>query len=230
MRYISKSLVIALVAIIFTSNISHAAGPWQVNGWWQLNETGGNTATDIVGKNTGKVFGTTVAIDCNEGSRCRRWDGINDIIFMPFSPKNQPGSQHFRIHATVWPEGPKSSIGAGIFKSGDSSTQIWAMQITNTGQASCLFKGSQSQSFVTGGPDLYNSGGHNVECRLMHKLGVGGKDRTELWVDGVLRKYLDNNVGTIQTGQPSIAGVHWQNTPGFYKGYIDDLIIWTSTL
>ena len=233
----SIRLTLAAAALSIALPIkSHAAGPWVQTGWWKLNETGGNALVDSINHNTGTAYGPTVDTGCNGGSRCRYFDGVNDFADIPWSAKTQPGTKNFRAVLTIWPAGPKPTAGDDLFRSSGYPNQFWKMELNdpnqdgsqpNLGRLSCSFLGTAGQSYVAGGPDLYNNVGHTVECRLIRL--AGGTDRTEGWVDGTRRFYLTKPVGAIQTGVSIIVGAHCCIDAGYFTGWIDDLKLYTAT-
>jgi len=236
----SLRLTLAVAALSMALPVkSHAAGPWVQVGWWKLNETGGVALVDSTSGNTGTAYGPTVATDCNAASRCRYFDGVNDFADLPWSAKTQPGTKNFRAVLTIWPAGPKPPAGDDLFRSSGYPNPFWKMEYNdpnptdgaqpNLGRLNCSFRGSAGQSYVAGGPDLSLGGGHTVECRLLHGAGSGGQDRTELWVDGSRRTYLDTNVGSIQTGVSTIVGAHCCVDAGYFTGWTDDLKLYTAT-
>ena len=64
-----------------------------------------------------------------------------------------------------------------------------------------------------------------MECRLLH----GAVDRTELWVDGTRRTYIDMDVGNIQTGVSTVVGAHCCEDAGYFSGWLDGLRLYTQT-
>ena len=222
---------VVVAALLASASSAFAAGPWVQTGWWKLNETGGVALVDSINGNTGTAYGPTVATDCNSGSRCRYFDGVNDFADIPWSTKTQPGTKNFRAVVTIWPQGPKPPHGDDLFRSSGYPKPYWKMTISDAGKAqgklSCSFLGSRGQSFVAGGPDLYNNVGHTVECRLIHL--ASGVDRTEGWVDGARRFYLDKSVGAIQTNVSTIVGAHCCADANYFNGWLDDLRIYTQT-
>ena len=220
---------ILVSALLAMATPALAAGPWVQTGWWKFNDWGAIAFRDSKAGNTGTTYGPAYAHDCNRGTHCLYFDGVNDFAAIPYSVGNQPGTNNFRVVATIWPTLPRPAQGADILVSSGDPNPYWKMAISEpgaTGQLSCGFRGTLGQSYVFGGPDLYDNLGHTVECRLIRKLGT---DQTQGLVDGVPVFSLFTPVGAVQTNQNIILGASCCLDTGYFAGWMDDVKLFTST-
>lgn len=69
---------ILVSALLATAAPAFAAGPWVSTGWWKFNQYGAIAFIDSVAGNTGTTYGPVYAVDCNRGTHCLYFDGVND--------------------------------------------------------------------------------------------------------------------------------------------------------
>src|SRR6476469_4147095 len=94
---------IIVSALLASATPAFAAGPWVSTGWWKFNDWGAIAFRDSVAGNTGTLYGPTYATGCNKGTHCVYFNGANNFAAIPYSAANQPGTNNFRVLATIWP-------------------------------------------------------------------------------------------------------------------------------
>jgi Concanavalin A-like lectin/glucanases superfamily len=141
------------------------------------------------------------------------FDGATSYVKVPDSPSLDPGSSNLSITASVnFAQSPGANLDYDVLRKGLAATAggDFKMEIFDTGQAFCLFKGSIGVGRIKNGPDLSDGRWHSLEC-------VRTDTTVELTVDGTTYRKAAS-VGSIANGSALYIGAK----PG--DDYMDGLI------
>jgi Concanavalin A-like lectin/glucanases superfamily len=141
------------------------------------------------------------------------FDGAASYVKVPDSSSLDPGSSDLSITASAkFTQQPGANLDYDVLRKGLAATTggDFKMEIMDTGQAFCLFKGSNGVGRIKNGPDLSDGSWHSLECV---KTGT----TVELTVDGTTYRKAAA-VGSIANGSALYIGAK----PG--DDYMDGLI------
>ncbi len=185
---------------------------WRFAAHWKLDETSGSVARDVLGEHDATLEGNPLwqpAGGAVDGAL--QLDGLDDCIRTPFAPN--PGETKFTVFA--WVKGG----GAGQVILSQTDGGHWLMATPN-GTLKTGLQSAGRQGKPLGCASVITDG-------AWHRVGLtwDGSNRI-LYVDDieVARDVQDSLAGS--TGNLSIGVGSTTETPGFWKGLIDDVRIY----
>ena len=209
------------------------------------NESLANTSLDLSGNNRNAVLGNgtpnsypeTFSTPCVVG-RCLNFSQNNFALINP-SPFSNLTPLNFSV--SFWQcGGGQNQAMVGFTQSSSSNTQMWI-----DGNASSLSVGVKIRNStgtttftISGTSSIMNLSG-NCNHIVVTKNGTGATKNINIYINGVLETVGNLNhagvLGNMPTDQISIgAAVRNQGVAGqpteFYRGRLDDLIIWNRTI
>lgn len=184
-------------------------------GLWHMDELSGQAIDSSGMGNNGTLENVTRVTPGFDGTGgAYSFNGTSSRVVIPNSSGLNPGAQDVTITAHVkFSVIPPPSVGDyDLIRKG---TGIYKMEIRNTGQGYCRFKGSNAVS-VKKGPNLADGQWHTIVCK---KTSSG----VTLTVDGTSYS-KSGSVGSISSGDPLYFGAkpNWEDP---YNGILDEVTI-----
>ena len=182
---------------------------------WHMDETSGSVMRDANGGHSGSLHSVQLGQSGFLGT-AYGFNGSSSYVSVPSASDLNAGSKDvtitIRLKATSTPKKPDwDLIRKGKY---DTSGGSWKVEYQPSGQASCGFKGSKSES-LTKGPALNNGKWHTVQC-------VKTSSAIKLIVDG--QTYSKSaSIGSISNSSPVLIGTHGGSE--FFKGSLDEASI-----
>jgi hypothetical protein len=207
------TMVTALMFLVIDALPAKAA---TTAGLWHMDESSGQAIDSSGMGNNGTLENVTrVAPGFDGTGRAYSFNGTSSRVVIPNSSSLNPGaldvSMTAHVKFSVIP--PPSVADYDLIRKG---TGIYKMEIRNTGQAFCKFKGSTSGLSVKKGPNLADGQWHTIVCRKT-------SSNITLTVDGT--SYTKSgSVGSISSGDPLYFGAK-PNGEDRYNGILDEVTI-----
>jgi concanavalin A-like lectin/glucanase superfamily protein len=206
-------LVIAAGALVGTAS---AAAATKV-AVWHMEETSGpmqdaGTAPANNGTLRGSITRGVAGVSGRGYSFTRGW------VTVPTAGSLNPGSANVTIQASVKPTSLPTSGDFDIIRKGDSPSQLYKVEILQSGALFCQFRGSNGIAAVTSVKTIKpNSGFHTIKC-------IKTNTNLRAIVDGTsIGKTA--NIGSITNQAPVVIGAHTGGNNDFYKGVMDEVSI-----
>lgn len=185
-------------------------------GLWHMDESSGQAIDSSGMGNNGTLENVTRVTPGFDGTGgAYNFNGTSSRVVIPNSSSLNPGALDVTMTAHVkFSVIPPLSVGDyDLIRKG---TGIYKMEIRNTGQAYCRFKGSTSGLSVKKGPNLADGQWHTIACR---KTSSG----VTLTVDGTSFT-KSGSVGSISSSSPLYFGAK-PNGGDRYNGILDEVTI-----
>jgi|SRR5947209_7471985 len=191
-----------------------AANAQSVIALWHMDEQAGTVMHDAVGGHNGTIHNAVLGL---AGFRdyAYGFNGTNAYVSVASSPSLNPGSATFAIVSHVKFSVPPKTGDYDVVKKGDYGTSggEYKVEILQSGQAQCAFKGSAHYAQISGGPNLATNRWYTVTCTKTAtavKLSVAGKTFVTSRV-----------VGTIANTAP--LGIAAGPGMDYYAGDLDEI-------
>jgi hypothetical protein len=182
---------------------------------WHMNETSGTTMFDAVGSDNGTDYHIQLGVPGFSGT-AYGFNGSSSYVSVPsaddLNPDNANVTVTIELNTTGTP--PPSPGDWDLIRKGtySSSSSEYKMELQQSGQVSCGFKGTNGYTELIAGPAVNNGQWHTAQC-------VKTANAIEVVVDGqVFAKSA--SLGSISNTQPLVIGAH----PGsdWYSGTLDE--------
>jgi hypothetical protein len=183
---------------------------------WLMDETSGTTMADSSGNgNNGTLHKVTLGVAGYVGT-AYAFNGQSSYVSVPNSTSLNPGSANidisFALNTTSLP-----SVGDyDLVRKGTFQVQEYKIELLQSGQISCVFRGSNDHFNATGGSGLNDGSWHHIQC-------IKTSSQVQLVIDGNVVKTTNGTVGSISNTYAANIGAY----PGsdWYKGKLDDVSI-----
>jgi hypothetical protein len=196
------------------------AGPTQGTfvALWHMDETSGSTMHDSIAGHDGTLSHVELGLPGVSGF-AYGFNGSSSYVSVPSANDLNPGGADLTvtIHLQTTgtpppPPGDWDVIRKGLYT---SSGAEFKMELQQSGQASCGFKGSAGYSELIAGPKINDGQWHTVQC-------VRTSSAIKVIVDGTTYSQAAN-VGAIANTAPVVIGAR----PGsdWYHGALDEASI-----
>jgi hypothetical protein len=184
-----------------------------------MNETGGTTMRDsgAAPADNGTIQGDVVlgvrGIHGSKGYRFRR-----GYITVPSERSLNPRRARLVVTVHANPSSLPTSGDFDVIRKGDSPALQFKMEILQSGQLSCGFRGVRRSATVDSTQRIVpHTGYHKLRC-------IKKRRRIKAVVDGsVTTVYV--RLGSIHNPQPVVIGAHGGGDFDFYKGKLDRIAI-----
>jgi hypothetical protein len=182
-----------------------------------MNEASGTTMFDAVGDADGTLWKVLVGAPGFSGT-AYQFNGTSSYVSVPSSVALAPGSYDlsFTIHVKTGSLPTRGDY--DVFRRGASPGDFYKLEILQSGQAFCQFRGQKNGGTTLGiaaGPALADRKWHAITCEKT-------STRIAVIVDGGAYS-KSASVGGITDSDRLIIGAH----PGgdYYKGFLDEASI-----
>jgi hypothetical protein len=185
---------------------------------WHMDETSGTTMYDSVGSNNGTLNGTVTVGEPGFTGTAYGFHGSasKGYVSVPSVDSLNAGTSDFAFTIHVETSSVPTSGDYDIMRKGVYSTtttsQEYKMEIQQSGQASCAFRGSTGHAQIIAGPSVADGQWHTLECSKTSTA-------ITLTVDGQSFSH-SVQIGSVSNTSPLVMGAH----PGsdYYKGLLDE--------
>lgn len=179
---------------------------------WHMNETSGTTMVDSSGNgNNGTLHSVTLgAVGCSGTA----YTFNRSYAEVPDAPSLNPGSANIDISFCLATTSLPTSGDYDLVRKGTASTQEYKIELLQSGQISCVFRGSTNHFNATGGSGLTDGAWHHIDC-------IKTSTQVQLVIDGSAVKTTTGAVGSISNTTAVEIGAY----PGsdWYKGQLDEV-------
>lgn len=218
----ARRVAIALSTALAASVVTLPAWPASATtiALWHMDETSGGVMNDASGsENDGVLEDVVFASPGSDGTGgAYAFNGTSSRVLIDDAPSLNPGSANFTMTAhvrfTVVPTGSAGDYDL-IRKKGQG--RMYRMEIWNTGQAFCTFKGSTAAKSVRKGPNLADGRWHTITCAKTSNV-------ITLTVDGVSWSKTIT-IGSIANTTDLVLGGKIDATDDWYLGEMDEVSI-----
>jgi hypothetical protein len=187
---------------------------------WNMDETSGTTMYDSVGSNNGTLNSVTLGLPGFTGT-AYGFDGAvsKGYVAVPSADDLNPDTSDFAFTIHVKTTSRPATGDYDIMRKGVYSTTVspqeYKMEIQQSGQASCAFRGTTGHAQIIAGPSVTDGVWHTLQCSetaTAITLTVDGQSFTKSVA-----------IGSLANTSPLVLGAH----PGFdyYNGLLDDASI-----
>jgi hypothetical protein len=183
---------------------------------WHMDETSGTVMADSSGNgNTGTLHSVTLGAAGVAGS-AYAFNGSSSYVSVPNAASLSPGSANITIGFYLKTTSLPTSGDYDLVRKGVSTVQEYKIELLQTGQIQCTFRGSTSNHNAIGGSGLNNGAWHHIQCI---KTGT----QVQLVIDGTVAATTSGTVGSITNTYAVDIGAY----PGsdWYKGELDEASI-----
>ena len=182
---------------------------------WHMNETSGQMIdSGAAPANSGTLSSTGVTRGA-AGVSGTGYSFTKGMVTVPDEASLSPGTANVTITLSASPTSLPTSGDFDMIRKGDSPSQMYKMEVLQSGALLCGFRGSASSSSVTSTATIApNSGYHTLTCRKT-------TNQISATIDGsTTTKSI--NIGAISNTAPVVIGAHTGNFD-FYKGLMDEV-------
>jgi hypothetical protein len=187
---------------------------------WHMDEASGSTMVDSSGNgNDGTLQNVTRVSPGFDGTgKAYQFNGTSSYVSVPNSASLNPGSADitisFYLNTTTLPtQGDYDLVRKGVY-----TGQEYKIELLQSGQITCVFRGSTNHFNATGGSGLTNGSWHHIQC-------IKTSSQVQLLIDGTVIKTTNGTVGSISNSDGVYIGAHPGND--FYNGLLDEVSIST---
>jgi hypothetical protein len=209
-------------ALILSSMTIAIATPAQaiptVSGLWHMDESVGTTLLDASGLGNDGVA-TTISFvkpGFDGAGGAYSFNGVSKVV-IPNSPSLNPGTADIVLTVHVKTSVLPGPVGDYDILRKKQNGQIYKMEIINSGQAYCQFKGTLANGVVKGGGNVVDGQWHKIVC-------AKSASQVSLTVDGLTVATKTITVGSIS----NTIGVYLGRKPDgtdAYTGWMDEASI-----
>jgi hypothetical protein len=207
---------LGLIGVAFSLvQVSTAGAAPVLAALWHMDETSGTTMFDAVGSDNGTTHHVTMGLAGFSGT-AYGFNGTSSYVSVPSADDLNPNDANvtvtIELNTTGTPPAPPGDW--DLIRKGNSSTAggDFKMELQQTGQISCGFKGSAGHAVLIAGPAVNDGQWHSAQC-------VKTATAIEVVVDG--QTFTKNkSVGSIANSAALVIGAH----PGsdWYSGTLDE--------
>jgi hypothetical protein len=186
-----------------------SAGPQNVALWHMNDTTGAMLDSGLPPANNGTLSGT-IARTGSAYTFTRGW------VTVPDDASLDPGTAKVTITANVNPTSLPKTGDFDVLRKGDSPSQLYKVEILQSGALFCQFHGSGHTVGATSTTLIApNTGFHAISC-------VKTTSQVQAIVDGNITS-KSGNVGAISNSAPVVIGAHTGGNNDFFKGGMDEV-------
>jgi hypothetical protein len=202
------------------SNAVLGNGP---SGYWRLGEAGGGTAVDATGSDNGVYtnapsLGQTSLLPGDSANKAVRFDGVNDYVRVPSSGSLSPA---VRVSLEAWIK-PTSLPTSGHFASILTKAESYSLQFNGPRLEFTIIQNSTRRR-------LQAPAGAIVAGQTYHVVGTYEGTTQRLYVNGVQVASAALTGPASASSSPLYIG-SWNGSAEFFKGTIDEVAVYGSTL
>jgi hypothetical protein len=185
---------------------------------WHMDETSGAMLdSGLAPSNNGSLSASGITRGV-AGVSGKAYSFTRGWVTVPNAPSLNPGTASVTIRASLKPTSLPTSGDFDVIRKGDYPSQLYKMEVLQSGALFCQFRGSAGQAAVTSTNAMSpNTGFHTVSC-------VKDGSSVQAVLDGVVAS-KSANVGSISNTAPVPIGAHTGGSSDFYKGVMDEVSI-----
>lgn len=187
---------------------------------WSFEDTGSTAADSSGNGNTGTLKNVTTGVAGSTGNAFQ-FSTKPSYVNVPDKAILDPGTASYTISLKVkFSVIPPSSVGDyDLIRKGLSTTSggSWKVEIYDTGQALCNFRGSGGQAQLIKGPKLNDNKWHTIVCSRT-------STKVTLTVDGTAYS-MTKSTGTISNSSSIIIGAKDTSGNDQFNGVLDEVVI-----
>jgi hypothetical protein len=187
---------------------------------WHMDETSGTTMTDSSGQgNNGTLHNVTLGAAGKYGkSYTFGGSKTKSYVEVPNSATLNPGSANITISFWLRTFSLPKSGDFDLVRKGVSTAPEYKIELLQSGQIQCTFRGTASNHNAIGGSGLNNGAWHHIQC-----VKTGTQIQTV--IDGTVVATTNATVGSISNTSALEIGAY----PGsdWYQGKLDEISITT---
>lgn len=183
---------------------------------WHMDETSGTTMIDSSGHgNNGTLHSVTLGATGTSGY-AYTFTGKPAYVSVPTAASLNPGSANINISFDLNTTSLPTSGDYDLVRKGVWTVQEYKVELLQSGQIQCTFRGSTSKHNATGGSGLNNGAWHHIQC-------IKTTAQIQLIIDGKVAASTNATVGSISNSYDAEIGAY----PGsdWYKGKLDEVSI-----
>jgi hypothetical protein len=183
---------------------------------WHMDETSGTTMVDSSGNgDNGTLHKVTLGVPGFSGT-AYSFNGNSSYVSVPNSPSLNPGLANINISFDLKTTSLPTQGDYDLVRKGTFQTEEYKIELLQSGQVSCVFRGSTDHFNATGGSGLNNGSWHQIQC-------IKTSSQVQLVIDGTVVKTTTGTVGSIANTYNVDIGAY----PGsdWYKGSLDEVSI-----
>jgi hypothetical protein len=186
---------------------------------WRMNESNGTTMFDsgAAPANDGTIHGdVSLGVRGIRGSHAYRFR--RGYVRVPSESSLNPRRARLVVTVHANPSSLPTSGDFDVIRKGDSPALQFKMEILQSGQLSCGFRGRRRAAIVDSTKKIIpHTGYHRLRCiKNRHRIrAVVGRSVTT----------VHTRVGSIHNSQPVVIGAHGSGDFDFYKGKLDTIKI-----
>jgi hypothetical protein len=217
-RSVAGGAVLSLVAagsVLVSGGVASAS---TVTALWHMDETSGTTMADSSGNgNNGTLHNVTLGAAGKYGkSYTFGGSKAKSYVEVPNAASLNPGSANITISFWLRTFSLPTSGDFDLVRKGVFTAPEYKVELLQSGQIQCTFRGTTSNHNATGGSGLNNGAWHHVQCV---KTGT----QIETVIDGTVVATTNATVGSISNTSAVEIGAY----PGsdWYKGKLDEMSI-----
>jgi Concanavalin A-like lectin/glucanases superfamily len=185
---------------------------------WHMDETSGTTMTDASGNgNNGTLHNVTLGAAGKYGkSYTFGGSKVKSYVEVPNSASLNPGSANITISLWLRTFSLPKSGDFDLVRKGVFTAPEYKVELLQSGQIQCTFRGTTSNHNATGGSGLNNGAWHHIQC-----IKTGTQIQTV--IDGTVVATTKAAVGSISNTYAVEIGAY----PGsdWYQGKLDEVSI-----
>jgi Concanavalin A-like lectin/glucanases superfamily len=217
-RSVAGGAVLSLVAAGSALVSGGVASASTVAALWHMDETSGITMADSSGNgNNGTLHNVTLGAAGKYG-KSYTFGGAKakSYVEVPNSASLNPGSANLTISFWLRTLSLPTSGDFDLVRKGVFTAPEYKVELLQSGQIQCTFRGTTSNHNATGGSGLNNGAWHHIQC-----IKTGTQIQTV--IDGTVVATTNASVGSISNTSAVEIGAY----PGsdWYKGKLDEMSI-----
>ncbi len=219
-RSVVGGVVLSLVAAGGALAPDGMASASTVAALWHMNETSGTTMVDSSGQgNNGTLHNVTLGAAGKSGkSYTFGGSKAKSYVEVPNAASLNPGSANITISFWLRTFSLPKSGDFDLVRKGVFTAPEYKVELLQSGQIQCTFRGTTSNHNAIGGSGLNNGAWHNIQC-----IKTGTQIQTV--IDGTVVATTNATVGSISNTSALEIGAY----PGsdWYMGKLDEVSITT---
>jgi hypothetical protein len=209
-------IAVALTIAAAVAVISPAAAIAGTVALWHMDESSGTVMHDAAGSNNGTIHGATIGVP-GYVHTAYQFSAGKAYVSVPSAWRLNPGTRNLSVVTHVKLTTRPATGDYDVVKKGDYAAAggEYKVEILQSGQALCAFKGSKHYAQISGGPNLATGRWFTVTCTKTATavtLKVAGKTFTNA-----------RAVGSIRNSSP--VGIAAGPGMDYYKGVLDEIKI-----
>ncbi len=217
-RSVASGAVLTLVAAGTTLVSGGVASASTVAALWHMDETSGTTMADSSGNgNNGTLHNVTLG-SAGKYGKSYTFGGskVKSYVEVPNSASLNPGSANITISFWLRTYSLPTSGDFDLVRKGVFTAPEYKVELLQSGQIQCTFRGTTSNHNAIGGSGLNNGAWHHIQC-----VKTGTQIQTV--IDGKVVATTNATVGSITNTSAVEIGAY----PGsdWYKGKLDEVSI-----